>query len=429
MSGEYRLLEFVQSSGDKLPIDRAKGIIRGVKLLGEESANPPPNNNFYPRQTRERAILLFEGRRVCINHPDDYNRTRPYQDGMGKMVGVREGGDGLYGDWHFPPGHPLAESVFWDAENNPGGLGFSINGQAGNKRQEGSRVVVEEIASVESIDLVSRPATTKGLYESQRRKDKPMKKKLRVLIEELKARRPGYARGLLEAAEAGIMSPESEYEEPKAEEAESPGGEGMDHAQAILDAAIACIRDPNLDTAGKITKIRKLLGMSDTQEAEGDEEGPEEKEDLEESGSDELRGKNKKGQIRAIWAKDPHGDYHPSNESRRPKRHKGNAVIESLRMQLKVSDLCADAGVQPNKVLRKALSACKNEAEAKELIEEARKQTTTTASPFLQRGAKSAAVSHETLGIQEARQPAGNGTATNLQFKTAQERNDFLRRR
>lgn len=32
---------------------------------------------------------------------------------------------------------------------------------------------------------------------------------------------------------------------------------------------------------------------------------------LKESGSDHLRGKNEEGQIRAIWAKDPHGDYHP----------------------------------------------------------------------------------------------------------------------
>jgi hypothetical protein len=32
-------------------------------------------------------------------------------------------------------------------------------------------------------------------------------------------------------------------------------------------------------------------------------------------GSDELRGKNQAGQLRAINAKDPHGDYHPSNHS------------------------------------------------------------------------------------------------------------------
>lgn len=34
------------------------------------------------------------------------------------------------------------------------------------------------------------------------------------------------------------------------------------------------------------------------------------------SGSDELRGNNQAGQIRAIWAKDPHGDYHPDAHAR-----------------------------------------------------------------------------------------------------------------
>lgn len=33
------------------------------------------------------------------------------------------------------------------------------------------------------------------------------------------------------------------------------------------------------------------------------------------SGSDELRGKNQDGQRRAIWAKDPEGDYHPSKHT------------------------------------------------------------------------------------------------------------------
>jgi hypothetical protein len=150
-------------------IDRAAGVIRDCKILGEQSRNAPPNNNSYPRSTREKAIPLIENSVVFFDHPERSNGGAPrsVRDRMGVLRNVREKGDGLYGDWHFPPKHPLADSICWEAENRPD-FGFSINGEAGEVRQVGGRKIIDSLARIISVDLVGRPATTAGLFESAR---------------------------------------------------------------------------------------------------------------------------------------------------------------------------------------------------------------------------------------------------------------------
>jgi hypothetical protein len=164
-----RILEYVQGTPQGR-IDPGKAAIYGVKILGEQSANPPPNNNSYPLEMRRASVRLFENSRVFVDHPGrgEGGQTRPYQDAMGLIRNVREAGDGLRGDWHFPPRHPLAENVLWDAEHAGHGLAFSINATAGKVRMDGDRKVIESLERVNSVDLVSRGATVKGLFESRR---------------------------------------------------------------------------------------------------------------------------------------------------------------------------------------------------------------------------------------------------------------------
>src|SRR6516162_178144 len=133
-----RILEYVEGTPQGR-IDRSKAAIFGVKVLGEQSANPPPHNNTYPVAVRRASVKLFENARVFVDHPGraDAGQTRPYQDAMGVIRNVREVGDGLRGDWLFPPKHPLAENVLWDAEHASGGLAFSINATAGRIRMDG----------------------------------------------------------------------------------------------------------------------------------------------------------------------------------------------------------------------------------------------------------------------------------------------------
>ena len=156
------LQEFVDSGNQRLRVDRAAGVIRGVKLLGLASRNG--------RRYRENALVdavgLYEGAKVNINHPKGHPLSpRDYQDRLGVVRGVQfRAGEGLFGDLHFNPKHALSEQLVWDAEHAPQNVGMSHNVLARTSR-DGDETVVEAITKVQSIDLVADPATTSGLYE------------------------------------------------------------------------------------------------------------------------------------------------------------------------------------------------------------------------------------------------------------------------
>lgn len=159
------LLEITASAS--LSVNRTRGIIHGVKILGLDSSN----GNSYSRATIERAKGLYENIRVNVNHPPKgkEGQARDYRDRIGRLqnIVVRDGG--LYGDLHYNPRHELAEQLAWDAENSPRSVGLSHNAEGKGTRQNG-KFIVEEIKSVRSVDLVGDPATTGGLFESEQTK-------------------------------------------------------------------------------------------------------------------------------------------------------------------------------------------------------------------------------------------------------------------
>jgi hypothetical protein len=354
------LREYVSGApGAPLRIDREKGIIFGVKILGEKG------NAVYPEDTRRRAIPLMEGARVYVDHAPrgQVGETRSYRDAFGTVRALRETGTGIYADYHFPPKHPLAEQLFWDAENAPENLGFSIASLGrGEHRDAEGRQIIEEIRfdrRSHSVDLVSSPATTRGLFESR---TTPVKKKLSALIEALKGPRPGYARALREMAEAGLMSPDTEYEEPGMKQGDVP--EEADHEQALKDgfraAVLAVLDDDSLDTKAKLAKFRDILAAEE--KLLGDDSGGAADDESEPTSTD---------------------DETEAEESRRSGRTVSAAAFarlqETFRLRLHARDLCAEAGIVPTRTLRKALDACTSAAEMKELIEEHRAALARTA--------------------------------------------------
>jgi hypothetical protein len=156
------LQEYVDSRSQRLRVDRAGGVIRGVKLLGLTSRN----GRRYREDALAEAVALYEGAKVNVNHPKGHPLApRDYQDRLGIVHGVEfRTGEGLFGDLHFNPRHALSEQLVWDAEHAPQNVGMSHNVLARTKR-EGDETVVEAITKVQSIDLVADPATTTGLYE------------------------------------------------------------------------------------------------------------------------------------------------------------------------------------------------------------------------------------------------------------------------
>ncbi len=388
MSGTNQLLEFVQS--EKLPadrIDREKGCLRGVRLLGERSANAPPFNHVYPRSTREAALYLFEGVRVNCDHPDPdkASQTRSVRDGMGFITNVREAGDGLYGDWHFNPAHELAANVCWEAANNPRGIAFSINGQSGSKRRSDDGMIVEAIDALSSVDLVSRGATTNGLFESQR---PVMKMSIRDLIEHLKYTRPGYARGLREVAESGLMTPDQQADAPLGDAPpDAPGDEpgDADHEVALKQgfrgAMLAVIDDDSMDMGGKIGKLKEIMKAQ---------------EKLMSGAKGGKGGKGAECPPGDPGAKGGKGADEPDADDKK------KDAMESLRLQNRALHLLMESGIRPDRVLSKALEGCKNEAEIKELIEAGRSRGQTTYN-----GARSASAGTSAAAtVQEGAIPA-----------------------
>jgi hypothetical protein len=164
----YRIAEGL-SQGAK--IDRAASVIRGVKLIGFESKN----NRIYPPRVLKEAVHLYEGAKVNIDHPErGPGQERKYMDRFGAIKNVRfVEGQGLYGDFHFNPHHPMTEQVLWDAENNPEALGFSHNATLRLGKPQGGKEVIESIVQIRSMDLVADPATTSSLFESENMDDMP----------------------------------------------------------------------------------------------------------------------------------------------------------------------------------------------------------------------------------------------------------------
>ena len=161
------LQEFCDSRGVSMRVDRQAGVIRGVKVLGLESRN----GRSYLPEALAQAARLYEDAKVNVNHPKGNPAgPRDYQDRIGTIRNVAmRPGEGLFADFHFNPKHALAEQLIWDAEHAPENVGFSHNVEARIGRR-GDRVVVEAITRVQSVDLVADPATTRGLFESARRR-------------------------------------------------------------------------------------------------------------------------------------------------------------------------------------------------------------------------------------------------------------------
>lgn len=147
-------------------VDRAASLIRGCKILGPISRN---NRRYLPEAIRN-AAPMYERRPINVDHSSEKGRS--YRDRIGMITNVRMDGDSLRADLQINPKHPLAEQLFWDAENMPAGVGLS-HVVEGITRHDKGVTVVEQIERVHAVDLVADPATTNGLYEGIEKDDRP----------------------------------------------------------------------------------------------------------------------------------------------------------------------------------------------------------------------------------------------------------------
>lgn len=158
-----RLVESSTATLARSQVDRERGLIRGVKILGAKSRN----GRVYTPAALASAVALLEGTKVNINHSSRKELVDPDRR-LGKLQNVRLQDDGVYGDLSYLRSHPIADRLCEAAETNPDLFGLSINadGESLPDKPDG-HLLVTRIVAVKSVDLVSDPATVSSLFESQ----------------------------------------------------------------------------------------------------------------------------------------------------------------------------------------------------------------------------------------------------------------------
>lgn len=167
--------------------DIEQGIVRKVKLLGLKSKNGRDYNTEGVRKTAKQAL---EGARVYVDHPEKPGQVRSYKEAFGFTDAVEYvEGKGYYGNVKFNPQHPQANQFIWDVKNNPTGLGMSINARIRQSAKRGASgvIAVEAIEECRSVDLVTRPATADGIFESESQQMTKLSDLSAEALEELKA--------------------------------------------------------------------------------------------------------------------------------------------------------------------------------------------------------------------------------------------------
>lgn len=149
-----------------LRVDHDAGVIRGAKLCGIFSSN----GRVYPLPVLTKARHLYEGARVNVDHPPSArNLDRAFADWAGVVENVQVRADGLYGDLRLRKSGAAYEALMEAAERFPDAFGLSHVADGDSRRVNG-REEVTEINEVFSVDIVTDPATTGGLFESRQRR-------------------------------------------------------------------------------------------------------------------------------------------------------------------------------------------------------------------------------------------------------------------
>ncbi len=228
-------------------------------------------------------VKRYEGKPVYLDHDDSPRKAgRRFADKLGWVENARLNDRGLpVGDIGVNPKHPQAESVLWAAEHKPSFFGMSHVADIDERPGADGWTDVRDVIAVESVDVVSTPATTKGVFEGSGKGGRTVATIREALGRVLTSRRAGAgqvrrARRLAEAADAADLM--------DAPVDDTGGGDPDDAIDGAFEAAgvalwKAFVRG-DLDLAALIAKIRELAkahgnvsdaggGADDDQAAEG----------------------------------------------------------------------------------------------------------------------------------------------------------------
>ena len=247
-------------------IDKEAGIIYGVRVIGTTSRN----RRDYPADVLKANQGKYNESRVYIDH----NRKageRSIRDKWGQLREIRVGAEGgLEADLHYNRFHSMTPQLIEDAERFPKSFGLSHTA-SGDEEKRAGRNVVTSIDEVFSVDLVSNPATTDGLFESE----DDMLTVGKLL--ESNAAKHKFAKVLLEGLKRFKEEGEDGSMDPMAAPVDAPaeGASPEDQVDAAFKAAVMAVLDDSaLDAAGRMAKIKAILQAQEKAEAALSGEAP-----------------------------------------------------------------------------------------------------------------------------------------------------------
>lgn len=145
-----------------------QNLIKGVCLINRVSKN----NRVYLDEALNDIVKLADGIKVNLDHlsRDANGKARSVKDLIGKIVRPRQVNGGVFGDLEVLKNQK--DFVFALATQMPELAGMSIvaKGKISDEKDSQGRQQVESVTQLTSIDLVSNPATTKGLFEDENKK-------------------------------------------------------------------------------------------------------------------------------------------------------------------------------------------------------------------------------------------------------------------
>lgn len=148
--------------------DKENLVIKDHVVLGPLSKN----GYRYPVATQQEAIKnkIFEGAKAYLNHPSakEMGDARDVRDLIGEHRNLRIVGEKTYSDLYLVNNRTVQDHVMPIAESAPHLIGSSVVIRGKMKQVKDDLPEIEAIYACRSIDLVSEPATTNGLYESQK---------------------------------------------------------------------------------------------------------------------------------------------------------------------------------------------------------------------------------------------------------------------
>jgi hypothetical protein len=186
-------------------------VIHNVALLGPKSLN----GRVYTDQAMRDAVALYNGVPIYADHPGfrDLSGTgnRKFMDLAGKIANTRKVGNRVRGDVVLISDSDEGERLKAVAMEMPNMVGFSHRADGEITIAEDGTQVVERLTNVEALEIVTEPATVKGLFESISNGDEPQKPEgtgdmeiKDLTLDMLKAQRPDLLAGITESVTASV---------------------------------------------------------------------------------------------------------------------------------------------------------------------------------------------------------------------------------